>query len=251
MNQTQLLNYVLQLGDTALIHGQRLGEWCGYGPVLEQDIALTNIALDHIGQARMFYQFADLLEGNKLGEDFFAMKRDVWEFKNPLLVELPNGHWGDTIAKCFFIDTFNYYLFDYLRSSPRKEIADIAEKAFKEISYHAQFAAEWVIRLGDGTEESHQKIQQSIDHFWEYTGGLFDPTEADLAAQQTKIGPDLSTIKTLWHEKVSEVLAMATLREPGEIWMQRSGKNGDHTEYMGFILAELQFLQRAYPDANW
>jgi ring-1,2-phenylacetyl-CoA epoxidase subunit PaaC len=251
MTTEQLLPYVLQLGDTALIHGQRLGEWCGYGPVLEQDIALTNIALDHIGQARMFYQLAAILDGKGRDEDYYAMKRDVWEFKNPILVELPNGHWGDTIAKCFFLDTYNYFLFDFLKTSKNEQIAAIAQKAIKEIAYHAQFASEWVIRLGDGTETSHQKIQTSIDQLWEYTSGLFEAGPDELAAAADGVGPDLTNIKALWDEKVSEVLSISTIKKPMSTWMQKGGKYGDHTEHLGFILSDLQFLQRAYPDAKW
>ncbi|MCH8554120.1 MAG: phenylacetate-CoA oxygenase subunit PaaC [Schleiferiaceae bacterium] len=251
MQPKDRLQYVLQLADNALIHGQRLSEWCGYGPVLEQDIALTNVALDHIGQARMYFQYASDLEGLGNNEDHFAMKRDAWDFRNVLLLELPKGHWGDTIARCFFFDTFNFYLTEALRGSQDPRIAEVAEKAIKEIAYHAQFSAEWIIRLGDGTSESHQKIQQSIDDIWEYTGGLFEKSTADIAAQEANVGPDLDKIKEAWQQKVDEILDLATLKKPEGTWMQRSGKDGQHTEHIGFILAEMQFLPRAYPDATW
>jgi ring-1,2-phenylacetyl-CoA epoxidase subunit PaaC len=252
MTQEYLFSYLLQLGDNALIHGQRLAQWCGHGPVLEQDIALTNIALDHIGQARMFYQLAASVEGNNRTEDDLAFKRDAHEFRNCQLVELPNGHFGDTIAKCFFLDTYNYFYFDSLRKSAHSGIAAIAEKAFKEISYHAQFAAEWVIRLGDGTAESHQKIAESINNFYPYTGGLFNTSSADAAAQEAGYAPNLKDIEALWFEKVTEVLEIATLTPPDpNMWMHKSGKDGQHTEHIGFMLAEMQFLPRAYPDATW
>lgn len=252
MTQDYLFSYLLQLGDNALIHGQRLAQWCGHGPVLEQDIALTNIALDHIGQARMFYQLAAEIEGKGRTEDDLAFLRDVHQFKNCQLVELPNGHWGDTLAKCFYLDTFNYFYFDALRNSAHGGIAAIAQKAFKEISYHAQFAAEWIIRLGDGTAESHQKITQSIARFYPYTGGLFKVFDTDKIAAETGYGPDLNAVYPLWLEKVTEVLQIATLTPPDpNMWMHASGKDGQHTEHIGFMLAEMQFLPRAYPDANW
>jgi ring-1,2-phenylacetyl-CoA epoxidase subunit PaaC len=252
MTQDELLQYTLQLADNALIHGQRLSQWCGYGPVLEQDIALTNIALDHIGQARLFFQLAADLEGQGRSEDNLAFLRDVHEYRNCKLLELPNGHWGDTLAKCFYFDTFNYFYFDALRNSAHEGIAAIAQKAFKEISYHAQFAAEWIIRLGDGTDESHQKIAKSIADFYPYTGGLFAVLPLDAAAHKAGIAPDLAVIKNLWLEKVQEVLTIATLPIPDPAqWMHTSGKDGQHTEHLGFILAEMQFLPRAYPDATW
>lgn len=243
--------YALRLGDNALILGQRLGEWCGYGPILEQDIALTNIALDQIGQARNFYQYAAKIAGDGKTEDDYAYKRDVHQFKNLLMLELPNGHWGDTLARQFFFDTFNFFQFDQLRSSKDEQIAAIAQKGLKEISYHAQWSAEWIIRLGDGTEESHDKIQKSIDEMWMWTGEMFEMDPLHTQLLEEGIGADYAKIGEQWHEKVSEILEIATLTKPQNNWMQSGGKKGVHTEHLGYILAEMQFLPRAYPDAKW
>lgn len=252
MTHDYLVQYILQLADNGLIHGQRLAQWCGFGPVLEQDIALTNISLDHIGQARLFFQLAAEVTANGTTEDQLAFLRDVHEYRNLKLLELPNGHFGDTIAKCFYFDTFNYFYFDALRNSSHSGIAGVAQKAFKEISYHAQFAAEWVIRLGDGTPESHQKMAKSIADFYPYTGGMFQELPTDAAAFAAEIAPNLAAVKVLWLEKIAEVLEMATIPHPDPMqWMHTSGKDGNHTEHLGFVLAEMQFLPRAYPDATW
>ncbi|MCC5918562.1 MAG: phenylacetate-CoA oxygenase subunit PaaC [Cryomorphaceae bacterium] len=243
--------YVLRLADNALILGQRLGEWCGHGPILEQDIALTNVALDLIGQSRMLYQYAAELKNDGSTEDDIAMKRDVFDFYNVLMVEQENGDWGKTIVRQFFYDTYNYFLYEALCTSTDQRLGEIARKSFKEIAYHAQFSAEWVIRFGDGTSESHERVQAAVDDLWEFTGEMFTPDEIDLAMTEAGIAPDLNQIAAQWKRKVTQILDIATLKMPESSFMQKGGKVGEHSEYLGFILAELQFMQRAYPGMQW
>lgn len=249
--QNELLEYTLRLGDNALILGQRLAEWCGHGPVLEQDIALSNIALDQLGQARMLMQYAAEQKGKGFTEDSVAFFRDVYEYHNILLLELENGDWGNTIARQFLFDTYNYFLYTELLKSSDERIKAVAHKAIKEITYHAQWSAEWVIRLGDGTEESHQRIQKSIDELWEWTGEMFTMDSVDKAMMDQGIGADLNKVKENWDAKVSEILEIATLVKPEDAWMQSGGKEGEHTEYLGYLLAEMQHLPRMYPEASW
>lgn len=247
----KLFEYTLRLGDNALILGQRLAEWCGHGPVLEQDIALQNIALDQLGQARMLMQYAADQKGGDNTEDSIAFMRDVWGYHNLLMLEQPNGDWGMTIVRQFLFDTFNYFQYSALLSSNDEQIRAIAQKAIKEITYHAQWSAEWVIRLGDGTEESHQRAQKALDDIWMWTGEMYKPDALDTEMKERGIGPDLEEIGRLWHEKVSEILQMATLKMPEDGWMQKGGKQGEHSEYLGYILAEMQHLPRMYPEAKW
>lgn len=249
--QNELLQYTLRLGDNALILGQRLTEWCGHGPILEQDIALSNIALDQLGQARMLMQYAAELKGGDATEDKMAFFRDITEYKNLLLLELENGDWGKTIARQFLFDTYNYFLYTELLSSKDDHIRAVAQKAIKEITYHAQWSAEWLIRLGDGTQESHDRIQESINDLWEWSGEMFTMDAIDEAMLEAGIGADLNKIKTDWEEKVSMILDMATLEKPEIGWMQSGGKQGEHTEYLGYLLAEMQHLPRMYPEASW
>lgn len=243
--------YILQLGDNALILSQRLGEWCGHGPVLEQDIALTNIALDLLGQTRMLFSYAAELEGQGRDEDDIAYFRDAHQFRNLLLVEQPNQDWAYTIVRQFFFDTFQYHNYRALLHSRDERLAAIAEKSLKEITYHLRYSSEWVVRLGDGTEISHQKMQAALDDLWPFTGELTTPSAADQAAHAAGIGPDLLSIQPLWQAKVDEILAEATLKKPENLWMQSGGKQGRHTEHLGYILAEMQHLQRTYPGNEW
>ncbi len=245
------MEYTLRLGDNALILGQRLGEWCGHGPVLEQDIALSNVALDHLGQARMLMQYAAELKGEGYTEDKMAFFRDITEYHNCLLVELKNGDWGKTIARQFLFDTFNYFFYTGLLQSKDERLQAIAQKAIKEITYHAQWSAEWLIRLGDGTEESHKRVQKAIDALWEWTGELFEMDEVDEKMCEAGIGVDLAGVKQQWHEKTAEILEIATLKKPEDGWMQKGGKQGEHTEYLGYMLAEMQHLPRMHPEASW
>ncbi len=246
-----LKNYTLFLADNALILGQRLGEWCGHGPVLEQDIALTNISLDHLGQSRMLLQYAAKQVGNGATEDSLAFFRNEGEFRNLLITELPNNDWAYTLAKHFLFDTFNFFQYEFLMNSKDETIQAIARKAIKEIAYHAQFSAEWIIRMGDGTEESHQRVQNAIDELWMYTGELFVADSSSEAMTKAAVAPDYALLKEQWQEKVSQVLEIATLVKPEEGWMQKGGREGKHTEHMGYILAEMQHLPRTYPTAKW
>lgn len=239
-----IINYSLYLADNALILGQRNAAWCGHGPVLEQDIAITNISLDLIGQARSFYQYAAELIGNGATEDSLAYLRTEREFKNVLLTEQPNGDWAHTILRQFFFCSYQYYLYQVLINHTDSRLAAIAEKSLKEVSYHLRWSSEWVIRLGDGTEESHQRLKKALEALWCYTGELFMP--ADYEA-----GIDLAGIKSSWEAKVKPILEEATLSVPANVFMHSGGKTGTHTEQLGFILAELQYLQRTYPGAEW
>ncbi len=247
----KLYQYTLRLGDNALILGQRLAEWCGHGPVLEQDIALQNIALDQFGQARMLMQYAARQSGGDVLEDNVAFLRDVWEYYNLLMLEQPNGDWGMTITRQFLFDTFNYFLYTQLLRSADEDLKAIAQKAIKEITYHAQWSAEWMIRLGDGTEESHNRVQKSLNDIWMWTGEMFEEDDLDREMLQRGVGVNLSEINKLWHQKVSEILEIATLDKPDDAWMQTGGKQGEHSEHLGYILAEMQHLPRMYPEAKW
>ena len=219
--------------------------------ILEQDIAITNIALDMIGQARNFYQYAAQLTGNGATEDSLAYLRDTIDFKNNLLVELPNGDWAQTVLRQFFFSTYQYFLYQQLQNSTDQQLAAIAEKSLKEVTYHLRWSSEWVIRLGDGTEESKRRMLHAIDEIWSYTGELFLAASYELQAMSEGYGTDLSIIKIEWDKKVKAVFEEATLTIPENKWMQSGGKEGRHTENLGFILAEMQFLQRAYPNSNW
>ncbi len=241
------LNYTLHLADNALILGQRNGEWCAHGPILEQDIAITNITLDLIGQARNFYQNAAacLHESGDptASEDSLAYLRTEREFKNLLICELPNGDWAQTILRQFFFSTFQLLLFEKMKHSNNEPLVAIAEKSIKETQYHVKWSSEWVIRLGDGTTESHSRITKAVDTLWMYTGEFFIPASYEMI--------DVASLKNEWMNKVKEVFDEATLTLPENVFMQTGGKNGAHTEHMGFILSELQYLQRVFPGAEW
>ncbi len=241
----------LQLGDNCLILAQRLGEWCGHGPVLEQDIALTNMSLDLLGQTRMYYALAIADDPSNRTEDDLAFFRDAHQFRNVQLVEFPNTDWAYTIARQFFFDTWHYLYCSQLVHSKSLAIAEIAEKALKEITYHQRFSSEWILRLGDGTDTSHQKIQQAVNDLWTFTGDLTTPSELDKAATAEGIAPNLELMKPVYYQKLGEVLTTATLSVPTSTWMQKGGKVGSHTEHLGFILAEMQHLQRTYPGNTW
>lgn len=250
MNQS-LIDYTLHLADNALIIGHRNSEWCGHGPVLEQDIAISNIALDFIGQARNFYQYASELSGNNTTEDSLAFLRDVSEFKNVLITELPNGDWAQTTLRQFLFSTYQYYFYQQLQNSTDTRLAAIAAKSLKEVTYHLRWSSEWVIRLGDGTEESKHRLLRALDELWNFTGEMFLPAAYETALLQENMGVDLSIIHQEWNQKVLEVFAEASIQIPEKSWAQQGGKAGIHTEHLGYILAEMQFLQRAYPGADW
>jgi ring-1,2-phenylacetyl-CoA epoxidase subunit PaaC len=245
-----LKDYILHLADNSLILAQRNSEWCGHGPVLEQDIAITNISLDLIGQARNFFQYAATLIGNGATEDSLAYLRKEREFKNCLLVEQPNVDWAQTILRQYFFSQYQYLLYEQLHQSKDEQLAAIATKSLKEITYHLRWSSEWVIRLGDGTEESHQRMMKAIDELWRYTGEMFIPAEYE---KETEI--DFIKIKELWYEKVNAVFEEASLIFPSAggstVFMQTGGKEGRHTEHLGFILTELQYMQRTFSGAEW
>ena len=251
----QLLDYVLRLADSDLILAQRLGEWVGHGPVLEEDIALTNVGLDLLGQARLWFAYAGEVERRSGGagrsEDAFAFMREGGGFRNLLLTEQPNGNYADTTARQFYFDVWHELLLRNLAVSRDPRIAEIAAKALKEVMYHAERSADWVIRLGDGTEESHAKMQSAIDDLWMYTGEMFaaDDTESTLAAEG--VAADVGALLPAWRDRVAAVLDLAALTMPSAAWMQRGGKQGVHSEHLGHLLAEMQSLHRAHPGAQW
>jgi ring-1,2-phenylacetyl-CoA epoxidase subunit PaaC len=246
-----LYTYTLHLADTALILGHRNSEWCGHGPILEQDIAITNISLDLIGQARNFFQYAADLSGNGATEDSLAYLRDARSYLNLLIAEQPNGDWGKTILRQFLVSNFHSLLYDKLRDSRDTQIAAIAAKALKEVQYHLKWSSEWVIRLGDGTDESHGRMLVAIDELWTYAGEMFIPTPYEQWASENEIAPPLSSLRQPWMNRVLEVFDEGKLPVPSAGFVQSGGKQGIHTEYLGYILAEMQYLQRTYPGAKW
>lgn len=246
-----LFDYTLHLADSSLIMGHRLSEWTGHGPTIELDIALSNIALDLIGQSRNFYQYAAALKQNET-EDTLAYLRDAREFKNLLIAETSNGDWAKTITKLFLFSTYQYYLYQQLIVSEDKQLSAIAEKSLKEVTYHIRWSSDWVIRLGDGTEESNLRMKKAIENTWPLTGEMFEPTAYENLLLENRIGVDVSNLKNDWLKKIQSVFDEATLPVPGNnIWMQRGGKEGIHSEGLGYLLAEMQFLQRAYPGCEW
>ena len=239
--------FILHMADNALILAQRNGEWCGHGPVLEQDIAITNITLDLIGQARSLYQYAATLKADGSTEDSLAYLRTEREFKNCLLVEQPNGDWGQTILRQFIFSTYQYYLYQRLKDiGSDTTLAAIAEKSLKEITYHIRWSGEWVIRLGDGTDESKHRMEKAIENLWPYTGELFIP-----AGYENEPGINFEEIKRNWIDKVNHIFFEATLTMPENVFMHTGGKTGTHTEHLGYILAEMQYMQRTYPGCEW
>ncbi len=255
--KNDLVNYTLHLADSSLIMGHRLSEWTAHGPMLEQDIAISNIALDLIGQARNFYQYAaEIMNSNNTGEkkiteDDLAYLRDAGQFKNLLITELPNGDWAQTIGKIFFFSVWQFYFYQKLIYSEDKQLAAIAEKSLKEVTYHVRWSSEWVIRLGDATEESKKRMEKAVSQLWPYTGEMFVPAAFE-SDPENRVCIAVSSIKNDWLEKIKGVFHEATLDFPDEkTWMQSGGKNGIHTEHLGYILAEMQFLQRAYPGLEW
>ena len=245
------VQYLLHLGDDALILGHRLSEWCGHGPVLEEDIALSNIALDLVGLARQYYQLAAERVGGGCTEDDLAYWRTDREFRNHVLVEQPNGDFADTMARQLFFDAFHYLQLEALQNSGDAQVAAIARKALKETTYHAEHSADWVVRLGDGTEESRRRMAAALERFLPFTAELFTPAEVDRVAFERGWGPDVASLKGPWDQLVLEVLQKATLERPEVAHKLLRGKSGIHSESLGFLLAEMQSLPRAYPDATW
>lgn len=249
--QDAILEYTLRIADDSLILGHRVSEWCGHGPILEEDIALTNIALDLIGQATNFFDYAAKVQDQGKTCDDLAFLRLEREYKNVLLVEQKNGHFGDTIARQFFFDVFRKSFFEALSKSVDKDLAGIAEKSLKETHYHLKHSSEWMIRLGDGTQESHDKIQESVNHLWKFTNEMFFMDQVDELLIQENIAVDLESLKSAWNSYVNEIFQQATLIIPSNGWQQAGGRKGLHSEHMGYALAELQYMQRAYPNMQW
>ena len=247
----QLLAYLLRLGDNAVILAQQLGDWVGKAPELEEEMAMANFALDYVGQARMFYSLAAEVEGKGHSEDDLAFLRDGIDFHNVLLVEQPNGDFATTIARQFYFESFYQLQLDALAQSSEPRLAEIAVKASKEIRYHLRHTRLWLVRLGDGTEESHQRMQSAIDNLWRYTGEMFTADDTDMWAAESGTGPNPADLYNDWSEQLAAALTEATLVMPSEEWMAAGGKQGRHTEHHGFLLADMQFLQRAYPGATW
>lgn len=251
MNNNNLYNYILGIADNTLILGQRLGELCGHGPTLETDIALTNIALDLFGQTRSYFQYAALLVGDGKAEDDVAYMRTERNYFNVLLVEQPNTHFGYVMGRQFLFDVYHLMLLEGLQNSSDITLAAIADKGIKEVTYHKRFSGDWMKRLGDGTAESHQKMQEAIDDLWRYTDELFQLTKADKAMIDEGIGVDVSNFKEAYYQEVSEILNEATITVPENKYFTSGGKKGIHTEHMGYILADLQYMQRTYPNMKW
>ena len=247
----QTFEFVLRLADNCLILSQRLGEWCGHGPELEEDMALTNIALDLNGQAQNWLEYAAQLDDQKRTPDTLAFLRDAGDFRNCLLVEYPNKDFAYTMARQFYFDTWHHLLLNELLDCDDRRISEISEKSLKEVRYHLRHSSGWVVRLGDGTEESHLRMQKAIDDLWSYTGELYTVDQLDTTILTTRAGHDLSNLKTAWLTGVQSVLTTATLQTPNSEWMQTGGKRGVHTEALGYLLAEMQFLARAYPQTQW
>ncbi len=251
MASAALLEFLLRIGDNTLILGHRVSEWCGHSPALEEDIALANTALDLIGQTQLWLGLAGEVEGKGRSADDLAYLRDGYDFRNILLVERPNGDFGKTLMRQFLFDAWHYLLLKALKGSSDTRIAEIAEKAFKEVSYHLDRSRDLVIRLGDGTAESHRRMQEALDELWPFTGEMFMSDALDAELVEAGITPAPASLKAGWDEIVAETLSEGTLKKPADGYMHKGGRRGVHTEHLGFILTEMQFLQRAYPGATW
>lgn len=251
MKNENLYLYILGIADNSLILGQRMGELCGHGPSLETDIACTNISLDLLGQVRNYYQYAAKIAGDGRTEDDIAMLRLEREYCNVLLVEQPNTDFGYTMTRQFLFDVYHFLFLNKLQKSKDLTLSAIAAKAIKEVSYHLRFSSDWIKRLGDGTVESHNRIQNAINDLWIYTDEFFHLTEADKAMVEQGVGVDVLKLKEAYYKKVSEVLQEATLEIPQIKYFQKGGKQGIHSEHMGYLLSDLQYMQRTYPNAEW
>jgi len=251
MSSPAFFDYLLRLGDDRLVLGHRLSEWCGHGPILEEDIAVANIALDLIGAASLLLKLAASVEGKGRDEDALAYLRDAIEFRNSLIVELPKGDFGFTIVRQFLFSVYSMLQMEALQKSVNADLAGVAAKAFKETRYHVRHSAQWVVTLGAGTPESHQRVQQSLDELWRYTGELFIGDDVDRQVAASGEGVDPSTLEGAWRNQVLSVLERAGLRVPDAGYMQQGGRLGRHTEHLGHMLSEMQILARSHPGASW
>ncbi len=250
-DRAAFFEFLCRMGDNTLILGHRISEWCGHSPVLEEDIALANHALDLIGQTQLWLGLAGEVEGRGRSADDLAFLRDAWDFRNALLVERPNGDFGHTMMRQFLFDAWHIEMLRALRGSADARVAAIAAKAIKEVAYHLEKSSDIVIRLGDGTEESHRRMQDALDALWSYAGELFLGDVADEAVARAGIAPDPASLRSAWEATVRAVLAEATLAIPAGTYVHKGGRKGVHSEHLGHLLAEMQFLQRAYPGATW
>ncbi|HEX2721843.1 MAG TPA: 1,2-phenylacetyl-CoA epoxidase subunit PaaC [Gemmatimonadaceae bacterium] len=246
-----MFEYLLRLGDDRLVLGHRLSEWCGHGPILEEDIALANIALDLIGQASLYLKLAGETEAKGRDEDSLAYFREATEFRNLQLVELPKGDYAFTIVRQLFFDVFSYHLLEQLQKSSNATLAGIAAKGFKEVRYHVRHSSEWVVRLGDGTEESHARMQKAVNDLWRFTGEMFVADDVDREVAASGIGADPSAIQPQWEKVVRNVLDRATLVIPDDPPAMAGGRKGRHTEFLGHMLSEMQIVARSHPGAEW
>ncbi len=246
-----LFQYLLRLGDDRLVLGHRLSEWCGHGPILEEDIALANIALDLIGQATLYLKLAGETEGKGRSEDDLAYFRDAIDYRNVQLVELPKGDYAFTIVRQFCFDVFSYHVLEQLQSSRHSEIAGIAAKGFKEVRYHVRHSSEWVVRFGDGTEESHTRAQNALNEVWRFTEEMFQADDVDRAMLAEGIGADVEGIKPKWEAVVKDVFTRATLSIPNDPPAMTGGRRGRHSESLGHMLSEMQIVARSHPGAQW
>ena len=246
-----LFQYLLRLGDDRLVLGHRLSEWCGHGPILEEDIALANIALDLIGQATLYLKLAGETEGKGRSEDDLAYFREAIDYRNVQMVELPDGDYAFTTVRQFFFDVFSYHVLEQLQSSRNSELAGIAAKGFKEVRYHVRHSSEWILRMGDGTEESHARSQKAVNELWRFTGEMFQGDDVDRAMRSEGIGADLDAIKPKWDGVVMDVLNRATLTTPNDPPAMTGGRRGRHTEHLGHMLSEMQIVARSHPGAAW
>jgi ring-1,2-phenylacetyl-CoA epoxidase subunit PaaC len=247
----ELYRYALRLGDLSLVLGQRLGEWVGHAPALEEDLGLANVALDMIGQARLLLSYAAEVEGKGRDEDQIAYLRDQSAYFNAVLVEQPNGDFGQTIVRQVLIDAFQLELYEQMANSADTRLAAIAAKSVKEVRYHLRYSSDWLVRLGDGTEESRSRVQSALDLLWPYTVELFAEDELDRAMADRGIAPRLADVQAAWDRRIDDILSEATLRRPNDRPHAWHGKRGEHSEHLGYILAEMQHLQRTYPGARW
>ncbi|MCT4608454.1 MAG: phenylacetate-CoA oxygenase subunit PaaC [Pelagimonas sp.] len=250
--KTKLLQFLLRQGDNTLILGHRVSEWCGHSPILEEDIALANTALDLIGQTQMWLSYAAEVQGEGKSADDLAFLRDAWDFRNVLLVELPNGDFGRTLLRQFLFDAFQSVLMGRLMKSSDETVAAIAAKASKEVAYHVERSADTVVGLGDGTEESHARMQEALDYLWPYVGELFESDDIDAAMAEAGIAPDPAGLRAEYDALIGRVLAEATLTLPDSAYAHKGGRTGYmHTEHLGHLLTTMQWLQRAYPGCEW
>ena len=251
VSETPLVLYTLRRADDALVLGHRLSEWCGHGPMLEEDMALANMGLDLLGQARGLYSYAAKVEGRDNNEDRFAYLRDVRQYRNLLLVEQPNGDFACTMVRQFFYAAFADLYWRAMTKSRDETLAAIAAKSEKETAYHLRHSSEWIIRLGDGTDESHARTQGAIDHLWAFTGEMFAVDEAERGLIDKGVAIDAAALRPLWLKTVSGVVAEATLTLPTNDWMQQGGRSGRHGEHLGHLLSQLQYMQRTFPGLTW